>query len=530
MDHVERDSEIVQLNSQKISDSVSHYREKAHVKRLLLTSCHILQPEPSRRQFDRKTLAQLRYEFDKSIKVDETSGDIIIDLSPFFKICYSDEYKREMTVLKRITKCKKLHELFEHPIPRLFLNLKWNKAAKVFYLNLLILSVFIVSMIGYMIYYHSIVGDGLRDKSVGLAFWKWICRIVMVYLIARELCQFYLNFQGHLGLLNLMEIVLIYCGVEAFFLRERIDIKSRKIRHVALILLCTYELLHILSKIRLASLSTYIAIFNRALKTFMKVLILYSLVIIAFATSFHILFVRNDKQLDEEEYFHNFQTFPIALLRTIVMMIGEFDADDLKLNSSTGIIFFLFIIVCTIILLNLLTALTISDTQEIINEGKLFERIQRVKILYFYEKCTRNLINREKFWFFRIPKCLKKFERCLGFQIYSRIFNIWPQLSNSATIIIRTGKNNQILVHESNDLETEIPNPNFVFQTFVPKFLKTIGKLSDKIFEYETASEDVVDAINEIIKKESEVDASDVKLQQILDEIRLLKEQFSQMV
>lgn len=131
--------------------------------------------------------------------------------------------------------------------------------------------------------------------------------------------------------------------------------------------------------------------------------------------------------------------------------------------------------------------------------------------------------------FFRIPKCLKKLERSFGLEIYSRIFNIWPQLSSNGTIIIRTAKNNQILVRESNDLETEIPNPNFVFQTFVPKFLKT-SKLSDNFFEFETASDDVIDAINEIIEKESVESNNDVKVQQILDEIRAFREQFGQMV
>lgn len=56
----------------------------------------------------------------------------------------------------------------------------------------------------------------------------------------------------------------------------------------------------------------------------------------------------------------------IAIIKTFVMLTGEFDASSLDLDRngiSYCIIFLLFVFLVTIVLFNLLNALAVDDTQ-----------------------------------------------------------------------------------------------------------------------------------------------------------------------
>jgi len=85
----------------------------------------------------------------------------------------------------------------------------------------------------------------------------------------------------------------------------------------------------------------------------------------AFALSFCILF-SNQKP---------FNNIPSSILKTVVMMIGELEFEDLFYNKETGedenillpitahLMFFAFVILVTVILMNLLVGLAVSDIQ-----------------------------------------------------------------------------------------------------------------------------------------------------------------------
>lgn len=72
---------------------------------------------------------------------------------------------------------------------------------------------------------------------------------------------------------------------------------------------------------------------------------------------------KNDGGDDE---FNTFAYPGIAIIKTFVMLTGEFDASSLDLDrngASYSIIFLLFVFLVTIVLFNLLNALAVDDTQ-----------------------------------------------------------------------------------------------------------------------------------------------------------------------
>jgi Ion transport protein len=94
---------------------------------------------------------------------------------------------------------------------------------------------------------------------------------------------------------------------------------------------------------------------------FSKFLMAYCCLLIAFGLSFAVLFSNNPA----------FEVVPWALLKTVVMMAGELEFEDLfytedaeiQFPVTAHIMFFAFVILVTVILTNLLVGLAVSDIQ-----------------------------------------------------------------------------------------------------------------------------------------------------------------------
>lgn len=116
------------------------------------------------------------------------------------------------------------------------------------------------------------------------------------------------------------------------------------------------------------------------------------------------------------------------------VLVGEFDASDLELNSDARcIIFTLFVFLITIVLFNLLNALAVSDTAAIREKGELVDLCQRINVLESYEKIIFNEQSNTNF---------------LGPKLRSFI-SLFPKTIPHGKIIIRAGKNNEILTFKT---------------------------------------------------------------------------------
>ena len=119
-------------------------------------------------------------------------------------------------------------------------------------------------------------------------------------------------------------------------------------------------------------LGIYIVMFTDVLVTFLKLSIIIVLFIIAFSLGFHCL-------LGERDFFmHPF----FSILKTAVMMVGEMEFMDLFPSDAAGTssvpyegfslaLFFTFVIVMTIIVMNLLVGLAVDDIKAVQDTANL---------------------------------------------------------------------------------------------------------------------------------------------------------------
>ena len=133
-------------------------------------------------------------------------------------------------------------------------------------------------------------------------------------------------------------------------------------------LLAAWELVEVIGQH--PRMSTYIEIFKKVLISFTLFLLLYAVLIIAFALAFYILFRGTEK----------FPTAHMAFFKTLLMLIGEFDANDMPFEKDPilgRIIFLAFIFIIAIVLFNLLTGIAVSDTQSIQSISEIITLVAR---------------------------------------------------------------------------------------------------------------------------------------------------------
>lgn len=106
-----------------------------------------------------------------------------------------------------------------------------------------------------------------------------------------------------------------------------------------------------------------------------------------FSFSFHIIFTQ------DKEAFANPWT---ALLRTLSMMIGDLSYDDyltkdnFKLPVTAHIIYFLFLILVALILMNLLIGLAVNDIQGLQKEGRVKRLRKQAQFIVYLEDVINN--------------------------------------------------------------------------------------------------------------------------------------------
>lgn len=300
-----------------------------------------------------------------------------------------DEFRPEIAPLQTISDNSELRPLILHPVLSSFLYLKWSKLSPLFYGNLLMFSVFSVSLIIYLVLCQS-VPVAERNDNGWYCFFYVMSFISLLVLMLREIFQCVLSPRDYVkSLMNWFEVVLIVLGWTVLLQSsgDDVDNTSRRILRAVTILFAAFEFLQLAGTLPILSVSTHMVILRRVSITFLKSIGLYSIVLLAFALSFYTLFggkhaeemvekaaanitsadaskscCEND---DNDDAFNSFGYPGIAIIKTFVMLTGEFDASALDLDrngASYSIIFLLFVFLVTIVLFNLLNALAVDDT------------------------------------------------------------------------------------------------------------------------------------------------------------------------
>lgn len=231
------------------------------------------------------------------------------------------------------------------------------------------------------------------------AFSYRLCLLGVVLMSIYEIVQCYSSWRKYffkfsnwldIGLISLSYFVLIGWNLE-------VDPENFKKVRAIMILLMAAQSIQLVAKISILSMSLHMAIFKRVCGTFVKTISLYLIMILAFAMSFYTM--NEDKKEDEnpppgssepkkgDDDEKTFSDPFMSVITTVRMMLSDFD--NVKINAKDrfqGSMFLLFVVLITVVLYNLLNALAISDTNNIIKDAELVDTQKRISILYSYEK------------------------------------------------------------------------------------------------------------------------------------------------
>nr|KAG5711030.1 hypothetical protein BaRGS_013764 [Batillaria attramentaria] len=128
----------------------------------------------------------------------------------------------------------------------------------------------------------------------------------------------------------------------------------------------------------------YVVMFTNVLSTFVQFFFVFLLFVVAFGLAFYTLL----QQQVPFEYAWK------ALISTFVMMIGEFDYNDIFNDSSNTvefpvlsyIIFVAFVIAMSILIMNLLTGLAVDDTKAALEQAALARMAMQVQLTLDVER------------------------------------------------------------------------------------------------------------------------------------------------
>lgn len=306
----------------------------------------------------------------------------------------------EMATIAFIAKSEDLKEVIMHPVIVSYASLRWRRLSVFFYINFMLCATWANSTIAYiLIYYNDRYSDAFSYLFIAVIF------LLTSYIIGREIAQFLFSPRVYVQSIdNYVECTLVVLVLLILF-----DMYSDELRRTfaaTTILLIAIEFFLICGSLPLWSFSSYYVMLTRVALSFLRSLSLYSIILISFSLAFYTLLhappkldvPNQENQLhsesnngddddDDDPDFNNFPNIHLAIVKTFVMAAGEFDAADIKfgVNSFSTVVFIIFVLLVSIVLLNLLTGLAVSDTAILKQEAEQIDFIRHVQVLALYD-------------------------------------------------------------------------------------------------------------------------------------------------
>ncbi|KAJ7385791.1 Transient receptor putative cation channel sub A member 1 [Desmophyllum pertusum] len=299
--------------------------------------------------------------------------------------------------------------LLNHIVTQMLLRWKWLALGKFlnyfsftfFFVFLVLFSVFIVEQRGKV----NISKNGNVDTTSAIVGDEStaIPTVIFVFLILnilKELCQiFWLRLEYCKDYTNFVDLsmyasTLIY--ILPYVTKDDLygDVQVQWTAGALGLLLC--YLIWILSLRRLTgSASLYVTMYVEVLQTFVKVIAIFAIVLVGYALVFYVL-------LKDED---NFSSVWLSFVKIFVMMVGEMDYSDVlsgnvvnnakvpgtdilyvPLPEFSYIIFMLFVLSVSIVLMNLLVGLAVGDIDSIQKTASLRTLIEQALLVDSLQK------------------------------------------------------------------------------------------------------------------------------------------------
>ncbi|XP_025264331.1 transient receptor potential channel pyrexia-like isoform X2 [Camponotus floridanus] len=318
-----------------------------------------------------EVLSQLATRLDRAVTLlDHEHGDIGCELLVDFRPLVPLSSRNETDLMLCLVEVGQGHRL-KHPLCESFLHLKWKRIRKFFVLNLLFHLIFVAFFTGF------VCATYLWDeKQLNRALFPPVLTVTCLFAI-KEIFQitygiyyYTKHWENWLqwSVIVASSIILIYPPRPWQY-------------HVAAvgILLAWIELMIVIGYFPMFGL--YVQMLTRVSINFFKFLTAYFCLIIGFSLSFNVLH-------------GNYKAFAdplLSMLKMIVMMSGELEFEDvffdnkLKYPGTAHVMILCFVILVTVILMNLMVGLAVSDIQEIRRTADLERLVRHAEIIGRFE-------------------------------------------------------------------------------------------------------------------------------------------------
>ena len=345
-------------------------------------------------------------------------NDVDCELKLDFRVLVPNQSKGESAMFINFIEIGHNH-LLKHPLCESFLHLKWLKVRKFFFVSLMFHLLFTILQTAFVLQVYagaqcvmknhcnstnqplpkfvSIPGDCfLPLQEECMIQWSTLC--VWVFLLmstfalgAKETFQlmhsqkaYFLNWENWVQVGILVNVLLISFHINPMpSLTQPMHLVEPWQHHAAAIgvFLVWGELMLMIG--RLPTFGIYVQMFTTVAKNFAKFLAAYFCLLVAFALSFCVLYP-------------NYQSFnvpvPAAVVKTLVMMAGEIEYENFVYENGETLFGFtghamilIFVVLVSIILMNLLVGLAVSDIQGLQKSAGLDRLVRQTELISHIE-------------------------------------------------------------------------------------------------------------------------------------------------
>jgi hypothetical protein len=378
--------------------------------------------------------------------------------------------KPEMNFLLYMSQSNEHKKLMKHPLITSFLHMKWQGVKSYFYINMCIYFLFAILINAYILLK---IGDNAKNgsesgittndtktsqpvlTSCGFHAAWYVILLFLVYFTVREFLQLALSPKVYFtNYENILDFSIIFFSGYILFWSEWEE------SFVVITIILSWTELILLTG-RLPELSRNIEMLKTVSLNYVRFLSSYILLLIAFAFSFYSFTLLHKNPTNNGTNYHDsedqylFMNPYMSVMKTFVMMMGEFDVDSMESEMTNSLTFFflfaLFVFIIAMVLLNLLTGLAVSDTEAIKSNAEELSLVSRVRLIYEMESTLLR-------WYTFVEKWPKyRFLRPFINYLKSQIKNIslFPDTSYKKRIYVLPNKGPNIVFERNGLIERE---------------------------------------------------------------------------
>ncbi|XP_060820701.1 transient receptor potential channel pyrexia-like isoform X2 [Bombus pascuorum] len=283
--------------------------------------------------------------------------------------------------------------ILQHPLVETFLWLKWSKLRVFFFSLVFVHALLVFSLSGYSITILRYETDYtlLRRILSSCSCVLFLHNVVQVLMVPRHYLRQYetwlsfacaaISLTISMGSAYRSEITASSGEKELHGARQP---PQWMLHSISLAILLAWMQMMLLIG-RLPMCGYYALMFSTVLKNILKVLLAFVCLIVGFAFSFAVLFHGNDQ----------FRNSWRAVVKTVVMMMGEYEYGALFSDEKNGssflpatsrVVFLAFVMLASIVLMNLMIGLAVNDIQGLEKEGHIRQLLKQAEFVAHLER------------------------------------------------------------------------------------------------------------------------------------------------